>query len=54
MRVQLALQGCRDRVYLGDSDNYSPMWDARVNMWTEAAIKNNKVNESPPSTISRA
>jgi len=26
-----------------DSNNYSPMWDAHVNMWTEAAIKDKKV-----------
>jgi hypothetical protein len=26
-----------------DSNNYSPMWDAHVNMWTDAAIKDKKV-----------
>ena len=26
-----------------ETNNYSPMWDAHVNMWTEAAIKDKKV-----------
>jgi hypothetical protein len=26
-----------------DNNNYSPMWDAHVNMWTDAAIKDKKV-----------
>ena len=26
-----------------DANNYSPMWDAHVNMWTDAAIKDNWV-----------
>lgn len=26
-----------------DGNNYSPMWDAHVNMWTDAAIKDGKV-----------
>ncbi len=26
-----------------DNNNYSPMWDAHVNMWTEAAAKDKKV-----------
>lgn len=26
-----------------ETNNYSPMWDAHVNMWTEAAVKDKKV-----------
>ncbi len=26
-----------------DNNNYSPMWDAHVSMWTDAAIAENKV-----------
>ena len=26
-----------------DDNNYSPMWDAHVSMWTDAAIQDNKV-----------
>jgi hypothetical protein len=26
-----------------DTNNYSPLWDAHVNMWTEAAIESNQV-----------